>query len=262
MAFRDVNDRMFNLSFVDSGRSGVILRLNPTRVLKAPLIVRNPGISEEDKFVEDFLINDNINFLENEKETFRRLGHYEHIVEWYETGLFGIEMKYMANGSLSRFRQSRSPSKQRLYSWITSIAAAIAYAHSRNVIVGDIRSQNILIDDDESAKLCDFTDSAVLSPNIDISKEVRDGSSVLTDVFQFGSLVYEVISGKRWNFDLFRPEVPGKELPNWPEVSQLPAVQDLDYGTLIFKCWTREFENMSAVIVDVSNHEKTWQNRS
>lgn len=60
---------------MDKGRSGIILKLNPTRVLKAPLIIHNMDSSEEEKFAADCLKDDSISFLENEKAAFQRLGH-------------------------------------------------------------------------------------------------------------------------------------------------------------------------------------------
>lgn len=175
MTYLKTNGEVWDLEFVDRGRSGIILKLNPTRVLKAPLIVHNVATSEKEKFAADCLREDNISFLENEKATFQRLNHSEHIVEWYALRSGGIEMKYMSHGPLSRFRLHHTPSRKQLHSWICSIAVAITYAHSRNVIVGDVAARNILIDDDQSAKLCDFTDSAVLPFDVDVSKKAKTG---------------------------------------------------------------------------------------
>ena len=83
MTYLKTNGEVWDLERVDSGRSGIILKLNATRVLKAPLIIHKKDASEEEKFAADCLKDDNISFLENEKATFQRLGHYEHIVEWH-----------------------------------------------------------------------------------------------------------------------------------------------------------------------------------
>ncbi len=252
---------------MDRGRSGIILKLNPTRVLKAPLIIHNADASEEEKFAADCLKDDNISFLEDEKATFQRLGHHEHIVEWHALRSAGIEMKYMSYGPLSRFRLYHTPSAKQLYSWISSIAAAITYAHSRNVIVGDIAARNVLIDDDHSAKLCDFTDSAVLSFDVDISETSQDGASIYTDIFQFGSLVYETITGKRCDFDVFHSSDPeGKQgegvIPCWPDKNQLPLTSHLDYGTTILKCWSRGFKDMSSVAAEIQRYDPYRQDLS
>jgi serine/threonine protein kinase len=76
------------------------------------------------------------------------------------------------------------------------------------VIVSNVAARNILINNNQSVKLCDFIDSAVLSFNVNISEESQDGASIYTDIFQFGSLVYKIITGKRFNFDLFHPSDP------------------------------------------------------
>ena len=81
MTYLKTNGEAWDLEDVDRGRSSIILKLNPTRVLKAPLIIHNIDGSKEKKFVADCLKDDNIRFLKNEKATYRRLGPDEHIVE-------------------------------------------------------------------------------------------------------------------------------------------------------------------------------------
>ena len=70
MTYLKTNGEVWDLECVDRGRSGIILKLNPTRVLKAPLIIHNMDASKEEKFAADCLKDDNISFLENEKATF------------------------------------------------------------------------------------------------------------------------------------------------------------------------------------------------
>lgn len=192
--------------------------------------------------------------------TFQRLGHYEHIVEWYTLRSDGIEMKYMSHGSLPWFLQDHTPSKKQLHSWFCSIAAAIAYAHSRNVIVGDVAARNILIDDDLSAKLCDFSDSAILSFDVDIGNAIQDGASIHTDIFQFGNVVYETTTGKRSDFDPYhssglREKQGACVIPCWPDKNLLPSIGHLDYGATILKCWSRDFENMSSVAAEIQSYD-------
>jgi len=125
----------------------------------------------------------------------------------------------------------------------------------------DVAARNILIDDDQSAKLCDFTDSAVLSFDVDISEESQDGASIYTNIFQFGSLVYETITGKRFDFDPFHPSDPeGKQgeraIPCWPDKNQLPLIGHLDYDATILKCWSRGFEDMSSVTAEIQTYDR------
>jgi Protein tyrosine and serine/threonine kinase len=261
MTYLKTSGEAWDLECVDRGRSGIILKLNPTRVLKAPLIIHNMDASEEEKFAADCLKDDNISFLENEKATFQRLGRSEHFVDWHALRSGRIEMKYMSYGPLSRVRQYHTPSGKQLHSWICSIAAAITYAHSRNVIISDVAARNISTDNDWSAKLCDFTDSTVLSFDVDISEESQDGASIYTDIFQFGSLVYETVTGKRFDFDLFHPSFSeGKQgeraIPCWPDKNQLPLISHLEYGATIFKCWSRGFEDMSSATAEIQTYDR------
>jgi hypothetical protein len=70
MTYLKTNREVWDLKCVDRGRSGIILKLNLTQVLKAPLIIYNIDTSEVEKFAADCLKDNNISFLENEKAVF------------------------------------------------------------------------------------------------------------------------------------------------------------------------------------------------
>jgi len=190
MPYLKTNGEVCDLECVDRGRSGIILKLNPTRVLKAPLIIHNMDASEEEKFAADCLKDDNISFLENEKATFRRLGHCEHIVEWHALRSGGIEMKYMSHGPLSRFRQYHTPSGKQLHSWICSIAAAITYAHSRNVIVVMLRLE-IYLSMTTSQQNCAISQILLFFRSMSISAKKAKTALLSTRIF-FSSEVWSM----------------------------------------------------------------------
>lgn len=253
MTFVKTNGEVWDLDVVDKGRSGIIFRLNLLRILKAP-VIRSDDVNatEDEKFHNAFEKDNNVKFLEKEMTAFQRLGHSEYIVEWYALRPGGvIEMKYMPYGSLSRVLQSHRLSPQQRYSWILDIAYAVSYAHSQRVIHGDLATRNILIDENLSARLCDFTDAAVLSPDVDMSEAVQDGVSIHTDIFKFGSLFYEVITGRKFDFDPVQATPEGELFPFWPEVNQLPSVTDMDYGAIILKCWNQGFADIASVTAEI-----------
>ncbi|KAG0536011.1 hypothetical protein BDA96_03G027700 [Sorghum bicolor] len=133
--------------------------------------------------------------------------------------------EYMSQGSLDRWIYSQDASMS--LDWharcriITDIAKGLAYLHEecrQRIAHLDIKPQNILLDDNLSAKLSDFG----LSKMID-----RDKSQVITrmrgtpgylapewltsqitekvDIYSFGVVVMEIISGRK-NLDYSRPQ--------------------------------------------------------
>ena len=62
-------------------------------------------------------------------------------------GLFMIVMDYVKGGTLSKFLES-SPHQRRLDAIITSVRKAIALLHAENLVFGDLRTPNILVDND------------------------------------------------------------------------------------------------------------------
>jgi serine/threonine protein kinase len=72
-------------------------------------------------------------------------------MEWIDLRGDGIQMKYMAGGSLDNYLRSTTPSPSTAQEWILDIANAICYAHQQHVIVGDTASRNVLLDEHSRA---------------------------------------------------------------------------------------------------------------
>ena len=326
MSFKKLDGDPWKLEFVGKGRSGLVLRWDDKRVIKVPRIYENddaPPAQPNDGNAEG-----NILSLENEKQTMERLGHHADIVEWYELRQEGIVMKLMKNGPLHEYRSKIQLSPRRMYDWISKIGQGIAHCHSQMVIICDVSSRNVLIDEYECAKICDFTEAAILPlDTLDIAQESPDGFSVQTDIFEFGRVIYEIVTGKIYEYDIFFPDkqeferqyyeriareetdhdrVPethtdsedtaaiartetdhddihndihdeiksagGSDDDNpgtsnhlspttglvaaWPNVSQLPSVERLPFGDVIYKCWTKQYRDMRTVLEDI---RKNWE---
>lgn len=48
------------------------------------------------------------------------------------------------------------------------------------------------------------------------------GYSIQTDIGQVGAVMYEVITGQRYEFDLFRNNAPDDGQAHWPQQAPLP----------------------------------------
>ena len=233
---------------VDFGRSGFILRIDDLTVIKVPRVWRDPHASVEKAEEYEIVAEDNRDMLENEKRALQRLGHHSGLVTWLNLSEAGIEMSYLSRASLECHLKTSAPHPDIVTLWILDIADTICYIHLRKVIIGDIALRNILLDHDFCVKLCDFADSTVLPLDADMESAEDNGLSVKTDIFQFGSLVYELRTGRAYEHGLFGRSNEANACcdpkPEWPRPEDLPSVEGITFGNVVRGCWTRTYSSM------------------
>lgn len=126
------------------------------------------------------------------------------------------------------------------------------------VIIANIASKNVLLDKDMNVQLCDFSDSAAIPLGSDISQAVHYGLSVKTNIFQFGSLMYEVLTRNAFNYDLLvNKDVDAQKLQCgnedwqasavWTRTEDLPSTKRLLLRHVVLRCWTGVYEHMGEV---------------
>ncbi|PUZ69207.1 hypothetical protein GQ55_2G090600 [Panicum hallii var. hallii] len=106
------------------------------------------------------------------------------------------------------------PSRFRI---IEGVAQGAVYLHHHSrlrIIHRDLKPSNILLDSDMNPKIPNFDLAKVLSPGmIQDTAACVVGSVVKTDVYSFGVMVLEIISGKRWTRSI--QETNYRDLLTW-----------------------------------------------
>jgi tetratricopeptide (TPR) repeat protein len=165
--------------------------------------------------------------LNAECERVRRLRH-PNIVRVYgihaEAEQHFISMEYIAGGTAKKLR---GKSWQELVSVLLPVADALDYAHQAGLVHRDIRAANILLDEAGKPHLADFGIASATNDNAaepsgepyglggsmpSMSPQQLAGAqpSVSDDVYAFGALIYELVSGE----PLFHPEVTAERIRN------------------------------------------------
>ncbi|CAG7920652.1 unnamed protein product [Penicillium olsonii] len=147
------------------------------------------------------------------------------------------ELAYMANGDLRAYLETNQPSQQLQLSWFRDMARTLQHIHDQRVLVADIASRNFLLDSDLTIKFCDFSEASLLPLDVDMDTVDDNGYTTRIDLGFLGTVIYEVVTGKKCKIDPFKDNLPTDGRATWPSRQFLPSTENVWLGSIIEDCW-------------------------
>lgn len=206
-----VDDRYKIVEIIGSGGMGTIFKVEDIQNENAPAVLKILNL-------EHVGSKEQIARFKREARLAQDLDH-PNIVKVFGHGQVGervhyISMEYVDGKDLKKYMRVHGPDGVGMDSALNilhSLAEAMAYSHSKGVIHRDIKPANILIDQNNVVKVTDFGlakdmfsaeqltefgrligTAHYMSPEQWESKEL----SPATDIYSFGILAFELVSGK------------------------------------------------------------------
>ena len=231
----------YSAQLIGLGGSAVVLAVNENLVIK----LFASGARPAKDFYRELEIYERLN----------RGGRSPYVVQCLGRWETGIVMERMEMTLQQRLRLGDVPLDLQ-NQWMLEVCEGLKFLHSKGVIQGDVGSQNILLDAEAHAKICDFAGSMIDGKDAWISYQVRNQHPkymgkqpcVESDIFALGSVIFEIVTGR----------APYEELS---DSSVLCKFQDGDFPIdradrpdvmrIVEGCWKGEYVQVSEVIEDL-----------
>lgn len=230
---------------ISGGSSGIVVRLSCGHVRKQPYPDDTPYQREERLL--DF---------KREYDIYRRTANGPHFLKMIEfSAQDGIILQAVEGRTLRNYLESQGtciPLSKRM-NWARDMAVALHSLHASNIIHADVKPENMLLDE-ESHKvyLIDFSGSwidgepgsSVESIRFFLPRDMMADCTVQTDMFAFGSTLYEIMTSTQPYHDLDDAKVE-----QFFQQGIFPSLDLVPCGQVIGKCWTGQFQSVNDVFV-------------
>lgn len=192
--------------------------------------------------------------VRREAQIYRHLGKHSSIIECLSDSDSHVDLIFAANGNLEDYVKSHpdTPTELRL-KFAQKATEAVAYAHSKGVIHGDIDAVRFLLDEQLNVKLSGFTDASFIGDkglNVISHRHFlpRDTpNTVETDLFALGCTLYEIMKGKEAYAEVHDHEVTHEFLKIYNQ-ELFPDVNGLCCGNVILDCWNCKFSSAAEIL--------------
>jgi serine/threonine protein kinase len=224
--------------------------------------------------------------LNRERQVLARLRH-PGIAQLLDGGVTSDDrpyliMEWVDGTSLNVWVKDKNPDLRQRVNVLKSAAEAVAYAHANLVVHRDLKSDNVMVDQNGSPRLLDFgiarlleetkdntlTDDRALTPAI-AAPEQFTGQAVTTqtDVYALGGLLYWLISGqlphdtKNLALADIIQKVCHVDPPAPSTLAKLTAIKiNADLDAIALKALSREPENRYASAESMAKDLNRWLN--
>ena len=178
----------------------------------------------------------------------------KHITQFYgaslEPGRACLLMEHMEKGALYQvLEKPLSPLLQKQMA--LEIARGLQYLHTRDILHRDLKSANVLVNADNHAKLSDFGLSKTRAVSVKTTQRKSEAVQWLapecftrggvytaqSDIYSYGVILWELVSGKRPYAGVRETEVPERTLQGKRDtLDGIPT----PYALLIKQCWATD----------------------
>jgi serine/threonine protein kinase len=210
-------------------------------------------LADENKVEKRFKSSED---LLNERTIYQILGSHPRLLSIYHIEDDCIIMDWMKNGDLARFIESHPEvTQRRKHLWVAQIAESFNLLHTHEISHCDSKLENFLIDDHYDIKICDFASSHnYKAPSNDLAiqplryrRAVDDFNELVfnpaDDIFAFGSICYEIITG-----EAPYPQLDDEGVKLQFIRGEFPATEGLSFGPIIRGCWNGKFMSFKAIL--------------
>ncbi|KAI9733643.1 MAG: hypothetical protein M1834_003245 [Cirrosporium novae-zelandiae] len=249
-------------SLISMGASGIVHTVDSSIALKSPKAY-TVEMDDKDPRKEIELRRAREEEKESRREITREKAFFEildrephpHIIQSFFFAPEGIFMHRLQCNLELRLSPERRDNpiicRKTEIQWIKGIASGAAWLEKKGFAHGDIRPGNILLDDQENVKLCDFDcmvkmKEGLIAFNTLFLKPKEEIATSQTDLFAIASTAYNIITRNPlfhpldlWNDDDY------EEIERRLAASEFPPTNDLFCGFLIRKCWTDGYKSVA-----------------
>ncbi|KAF2253831.1 kinase-like protein [Trematosphaeria pertusa] len=250
------------LKLLGAGVSGHVFVVDDHTVVKVALKSGNAYMDNE--WLQDHLI---------ERRIYERLGKHDRICELKYTidrGLVLARLKQCLRERLVDFRKRNMlPSYEERFRWSIQAAQGSAYIHEKGVLQSDIGCQNLLLDENDNIKLCDFGGSSIdgskplCSPGTGFQRptEDEDTINIRDELFALGSTIYEIWTSKKPYQDDSGCDADYRTVLDHFKNQRFPDLTGILPASIIMKCWLGYYASAAEVVIDFEALRKTLTTR-
>ncbi|KAK4149899.1 hypothetical protein C8A00DRAFT_46586 [Chaetomidium leptoderma] len=257
MARHSAQRKLFNpfrgTVYLNRGGYGHIFQLADTAiVVKIAHRIINSNADEEATAAE------NLEILRRERALYEALATklpHPNIVQYFLSTDIAIFMKFEPDTLERRLsRRFATPiPEERQFCWIKEIASAASWLESLDYFHGDLRPENILLDETEHVKVCDFGRAQKRGCKVEVATYpfYRPGKNAVAgpahEQFAIGSCIYTIRTGEVPYGQWETPEDFKKMCEALVRGKYPPTGDDGVLGHIVSSCWHSSYDSMADV---------------